>query len=85
MNFLTITLGEYLRRISLLYIYKLYYLVNCTKANSNSVKKLTALVISCQTAVLQNNSQCLLLNILINATRDIFPFVRNENTKNEYT
>ena len=38
----------------------------------------------CRTAVLQNNSQCLLVNILINATRDIFQFVRNENTQNEH-
>ena len=31
---------------------------------------------SCRTAVLQNNSQCLFLNILINATGDIL--YRNE-------
>ena len=42
------------------------------------------LVMYCRTAVLQNNSQCLLLIILINATRDIFQFVRNQNTKNEH-
>ena len=30
------------------------------------------MAISCQTAVLKNKSQCLLLNILMNATRDIF-------------
>ena len=30
------------------------------------------MVISCRTATLKNNSQCLLLNILINATWDIF-------------
>ena len=35
-----------------------------------------ALVISCRTALLQNYSQYLLLNVVINATRDIF-----ENTK----
>ena len=39
----------------------------------------------CQTATLQNNSQCLLLNIIINATRDIFQFLRrNKITKNEH-
>ena len=42
------------------------------------------LVIFCQTALLQNHSQCLLLNIVTNATRDIFQFGRNENTKNEH-
>ena len=42
------------------------------------------MVISCWKAVLQNNSRCLLLNILINATRYIFQFVRNEDTKNEH-
>ena len=35
-------------------------------------------------AVLQNNSQCLLLNVLINATRYNFQFVRNENAKNDH-
>ena len=39
------------------------------------------MVISCRTAVLQKNSQYLLLNILINARRDTFQFVRNENKK----
>ena len=39
------------------------------------------MVISYWTAVLQKNSQCLLLNILINATRDISEFFRNEYTK----
>ena len=42
------------------------------KTNSNFVKKkLIILVIFCRTAFLQNNSQWLLLDILINATRDI--------------
>ena len=44
-------------------------------------KKLTILVISYRTAVLQNSTHC--LNILMNAARDIFQFVRNENIKNE--
>ena len=35
----------------------------------------------CRRAVLQNNSQCLLLNILINATRDILQFVRRNKNK----
>ena len=47
-------------------------------------KNLTTLVTSCRTAVSQNNSQCLLLNILRNATRDIFQYVRKENIKNEH-
>ena len=44
------------------------------------------LVISCQTAVIQNNSQCLFLNILINAIGDIVQtFRRNTIAKqNEY-
>ena len=35
----------------------------------------------CRRAVLQNNSQCLLLNILINARRDILQFVRRNKNK----
>ena len=35
----------------------------------------------CRRVVLQNNSQCLLLNILINATRDILQFVRRNKNK----
>ena len=42
------------------------------------------LAISCRTAVLRNNFQCLLLNILINVTRDIFQLIRNENTKSNH-
>ena len=38
---------------------------------------------SYQAAILRNTSQCLLVIILINATREIFQFVRNENIKNE--
>ena len=45
---------------------------------------MTIWVIYCQAAVLRNNSQCLLLNKLINAKGDIFQFVENENTKNEH-
>ena len=67
-------------------IYKLSYLVNRTENQLQfcKKKKITILVIFCRTAILQNNSQCLLLNILTNATRDIFQFVRNENTKNKH-
>ena len=37
-----------------------------------------------ETTLNTDNSQCLLLNVLVNATRDIFQFVRwNKNTKNE--
>ena len=36
-------------------------------------------------AVLRDSSQCLLLNTLINVTRDIFQFAKNGNTKNEQT
>ena len=40
------------------------------------------MVISCRTAVLQNNSQWLFLDILKNATRSIFQFViRITNSK----
>ena len=43
------------------------------------------LVVSWAIAVWHNDSLCVLLNILINATRDIFQFARqNKNTKNEH-
>ena len=97
LDYLTITLQEYLRRISLKwnilkfsYIYKLSYLVSyALKTNSDFAKrkkrKLLILVTCCRTTVLQNNFQCLLLNIQINAPKDIFRFVRNENRKSEHT
>ena len=43
------------------------------------------LAISCQTTVLQNNSQCLLLNIVNKCDTRYFEFIRqNKNTKNEH-
>ena len=39
---------------------------------------------SCRRTILENYPQCLLLNKLINAAREIFQFLRNENTKNEH-
>ena len=54
-----------------------------TKSN-NYKKEVTILVMSCWAVVWQNNSQCLLLNTLVNATGGIFQFVKNENTKNEH-
>ena len=45
------------------------------------LKIVTILAISCQTAVLQNNSQCLLLNKVTNATRDIVQFVVGNTNK----
>ena len=47
------------------------------KTTSNFIKKSpSVLAISCQAAVSQNNSHCLLLNILINVTQNIFQFVK---------
>ena len=85
MDLMTMTLEEYLHRISLLiYLWTFLFIKLYLKLTPVLQKKIAILVLSCRAAVWQNNSQCLLLKILINAKRDIFQFVRNENTKNEH-
>ena len=43
------------------------------------------LVISCRTAISQNNSQCLFLDVLTDVARDIFQFLRRNKKEKTNT